>query len=80
MDVIGKPDLPEVRVDDARYLSSVRELDEGFGKIMQLLKTRGIEDNAIVIFMGDNVEALLRGKKNLFGRGTHVPLIIRWPG
>ena len=66
MDVIGKPDLPEVRVDDARYLSSVRELDEGFGKIMQLLKTRGIEDNAIVIFMGDNVEALLRGKKNLF--------------
>lgn len=80
MDVIGNPGLPEVRVDDARYLSSVREVDQGFGKIMQLLKTRGIEDNAIVIFMGDNVEALLRGKETLFGRGTHVPLIIRWPG
>ncbi|MDA7893390.1 sulfatase-like hydrolase/transferase [bacterium] len=71
MDVIGKPDLPEVRVDDARYLSSVRELGQSFGKIMQLLKTRGIEDNAIVIFMGDNVEALLRGKENLFA-GAHM--------
>ena len=29
--------------------------------------------------MGDNGEALLRGKGTLFDRGTHVPLIIRWP-
>ena len=73
------PDLPEVRVDYARYLASVREMDHGFGLIMQALKTRGIEDNTLVIFMGDNGEALLRGKGTLFDRGTHVPLIIRWP-
>ena len=47
---------------------------------MNLLKTRGIEDNTLVIFMGDNGEALLRGKGTLFDRGTHVPLMIRWPG
>ena len=74
------PDLPEVRVDYARYLASVRELDQGFGQIMQLVKTRGIEDNTLVIFMGDNGEALLRGKGCLLDRGTHVPLMIRWPG
>ena len=74
------PDLPEVRVDYARYLASVRELDQGFGLIMNSLKTRGIEDNTIVIFMGDNGEALLRGKGTLFERGNHVPLMIRWPG
>ena len=73
------PDLPEVRVDYARYLASVREMDHGFGLIMHVLKTRGIEDNTLVIFMGDNGEALLRGKGTLFDRGTHVPLIIRWP-
>ena len=73
------PDLPEVRVDYARYLASVRELDQGFGRIMELLKTRGIEDNTLVIFMGDNGEALLRGKGTLLDRGTHVPLLIRWP-
>jgi len=74
------PDLPEVRVDYARYLASVRELDQGFGQIMALLKTRGIDDNTLVIFMGDNGEALLRGKGTLYDRGTHVPLMIRWPG
>jgi arylsulfatase A-like enzyme len=74
------PDLPEVRIDYARYLASVRELDEGFGLIMNLLKTRGIEDNTLVIFMGDNGEALLRGKGTLYDRGNHVPLMIRWPG
>jgi N-sulfoglucosamine sulfohydrolase len=73
------PDLPEVRVDYARYLASVRELDQGFGLIMQLLETRGIEENTLVIFMGDNGEALLRGKGTLLDRGNHVPLMIRWP-
>ena len=74
------PDLPDVRLDYAKYLASVRELDQGFGQIMQLLRTRGIEDDTLVIFMGDNGEALLRGKGTLMDRGTHVPLIIRWPG
>lgn len=73
------PDLPEVRVDYARYLDEVRDLDRGFGMIMDLLKERGIVENSIVIFMGDNGEALLRGKGTLHDRGTHVPLVIRWP-
>ena len=74
------PDLPEVRIDYARYLASVREMDRGFGQIMQLLAERGIQDNTLVLFMGDNGEALLRGKGTLYDRGTHVPLLIRWPG
>ena len=74
------PDLPEVRVDYARYLDEVRDLDTGIGAITQLLKRRGLEQNTVVIFMGDNGEALLRGKGTLFDRGTHVPLLVRWPG
>lgn len=74
------PDLPEVRVDYARFLDEVRDLDTGVGTIMTLLRDRGLEDNTLVIFMGDNGEALFRGKGTLFDRGTHVPLIVRWPG
>ena len=74
------PDLPEVRLDYARYLTEVRDLDFGFGLILETLQSRGIDKNTIVIFMGDNGEALLRGKGTLHPRGIHVPLMIRWPG
>ena len=74
------PDLPEVRVDYARFLDEVRDLDTGIGAITELLKRRGLEDNPLVIFMGDTGESLLRGKVTLFDRGTHVPLLVRWPG
>ena len=73
------PDLPEVRLDYARYLADVRDLDRGFGMAMKLLKDRGLDENTIVIFMGDNGESLLRGKGTLYRRGLNVPLIIRWP-
>ncbi|MEM1227470.1 MAG: sulfatase [Planctomycetota bacterium] len=73
------PDLPEVRVDYARFLDEVRDLDRGFGMLMNLLEERHIAENTIVIFMGDNGEALLRGKGTLYDRGNHVPLMIRWP-
>ena len=74
------PDLPEVRLDYARYLAEVRDLDTGFGLLLKTLKKRGLSDNTMVIFMGDNGEALLRGKGTLYSRGLHVPLMIRWPG
>ena len=73
------PDLPEVRVDYARFLDDVRELDQGFGAIMKVLEKRDLVENTIVVFMGDNGEALFRGKGTLHDRGTHVPLIVRWP-
>jgi len=73
------PDLPEVRLDYARYLADVRDLDRGFGAILKVLADRGLQQNTVVIFMGDNGEALLRGKGTLHTRGIHVPLMIRWP-
>lgn len=74
------PDLPEVRLDYAKYLAEVRDLDTGVGIVDVVLGKRGLRENTLVIFMGDNGEALLRGKGTLVTRGTHVPLIVRWPG
>ncbi|MEX0324298.1 MAG: sulfatase [Puniceicoccaceae bacterium] len=73
------PDLPEVRLDYARYLAEVRDMDYCFGKVMEVLEQRGLKENTIVIFMGDNGEALLRGKGTLYNRGINVPLMVRWP-
>lgn len=74
------PDTPEVREDYAAFLSDVRELDRGFGAIMAELDSRGLAENTIIVFMGDNGESLYRGKGTLFERGNRVPLIVRWPG
>jgi arylsulfatase A-like enzyme len=74
------PDLPEVRQDYANYLADLRAMDRGFGGMMAQLKARGLDENTIVVFMGDNGEAMYRGKGTLYERGNNVPLIIRWPG
>jgi len=74
------PDLPEVRLDYARFFNKLRQLDEGFGYIMDVLRERNLENDTMVVFMGDNGEAILRGKGTLHQRGIHVPMVIRWPG
>lgn len=74
------PDLPGVRADYANYLYKVWRMDVKFGHLMDVLEKRGLARNTLVVFMGDNGEALLRGKGTLYQRGTHVPMVIRWPG
>ncbi len=74
------PDTPGVRDDFARYYGEITRMDELFGKIMAELERRGLADNTLVGFMGDNGCSQFRGKGTLFEYGIHVPLLIRWPG
>jgi arylsulfatase A-like enzyme len=74
------PDTPALREDFARYYDEIGRLDGEVATILGVLEKRGFADNTIVIFMGDNGGALLRGKGTLYELGCHVPLIVRWPG
>ena len=74
------PDLPEIREGYCKFLKSIFDLDRGFGRVMGILDQRGLAENTIVLFMGDNGEALFRGKGTLYNSGNNVPLLIRWPG
>lgn len=74
------PDHPVARKDWAEYLDSARELDRKVGRLLAQLAADGLAENTIVVFMGDNGQAHVRGKQFLYEEGLHVPLIIRWPG
>jgi len=74
------PNLPELRDDFGRYLDEVSRMDGEFQTVLDALAQRGLLDNTLVVFVGDNGVALPRGKGALDDRGLHVPLLARWPG
>jgi len=74
------PDTKLLREDLAGYLGEINRLDGRIGLLLKELEKRGKLDNTLIVFMGDNGGALLRGKGTLYDCGLHVPLLVRWPG
>lgn len=78
---------------DPKYFPDmVAYLDKQIGSMLQTLDDHGIADNTIVMFIADNGtdrdlvnnwgdgQQVAGGKGTMSDRGTHVPLIVRWPG
>jgi arylsulfatase A len=73
------------------YGDTIEEIDYNTGRILDLLKKLGVEDNTIVIFTSDNgpwltmgknggsADPLFEGKFTCFEGGQRVPCVIRWP-
>jgi N-sulfoglucosamine sulfohydrolase len=74
------PDTPGVRADFANYYDEISRFDGNFGQVLDELKKRGLADNTLVVFMGDNGAAQFRGKGTLYEYGLNVPLLVSWPG
>lgn len=72
-------DHPVIRADWARYLDQIEYMDKEVGMIMDELEKKGIAENTVVIFIGDNGRCNIRGKGYLYDPGLRVPMIIRWP-
>jgi len=74
------PDTPEVRRHIANYYDAVTVDDMRVGEILASLDRQGLADNTIVFLLSDHGYGLPRCKRWLYDGGTHVPLIVRWPG
>ena len=71
---------PQLLADMATYYNGVSRVDWCVGALMQELAGRGLEDDTLVIFLGDHGPPFTRGKTTCYEAGLHVPLIVRWPG
>jgi arylsulfatase A-like enzyme len=74
------PDLPGVREQYADYCAEVNRVDETVGKVLALLDRLGLAKDTLVVFAGDNGQALPHGKGSLYDPGCNVPFVVRWPG
>ena len=74
------PDTPAMREDLALHCDAISHMDGECGEILKLLRERGLADNTIVVFIGDNGMPYPRAKATCYEAGINVPLIIRWPG
>ena len=74
------PDLPGVREQYADYCAEVNRVDETTGKVLAVLDRLGLAKDTLVVFAGDNGQALPHGKGSLYDPGCNVPFVVRWPG
>lgn len=72
-------DHPVTRLDWAKYLDQVEYMDNEVGMIFKELEDKGMADNTIVVFIGDNGRCNIRGKGYLHDPGLHIPLIVYYP-
>ncbi|WP_373294371.1 sulfatase family protein [Algibacter mikhailovii] len=72
-------DTKEIREDWAKYLDQMEYMDYEVGLLLEDLESKGMRDNTIIIFIGDNGRCNIRGKGYLFEPGLHLPLIVNWP-
>lgn len=73
------PDSQETREEIAQYYQSISRIDQGFGKLMQMLKESGKSDNTVVIYISDNGMAFPGAKTNLYEPGMKLPCIVKDP-
>jgi arylsulfatase A-like enzyme len=73
-----------IRDQLAEYYAMVEHMDAQIGRILAVLKTRGLAENTIIVYAADNGLALgshgLLGKQNVFEHSMLTPLILAGPG
>ncbi|MEC7233352.1 MAG: sulfatase [Planctomycetota bacterium] len=73
------PDTPAVRDAMKRTYDNIAAMDRWFGAQLDRLEESGLADSTVVFFFSDHGVGLPRGKRSLYGTGTRVPLLVRFP-
>jgi arylsulfatase A-like enzyme len=74
----------EVKEHIAEYYAMITHLDYEIGRVIQKLEEKGLLENTIIVFAGDNGLAVgqhgLMGKQSCYEHSNRIPLIFAGPG
>ncbi|MGI9243143.1 MAG: sulfatase-like hydrolase/transferase, partial [Verrucomicrobiales bacterium] len=73
------PDTPTCREEIAQYYQSVSRIDQGLGRLVELLKEAGKYDETLIVFTADHGMAFPGGKTTVYEGGLRVPFIVHNP-
>lgn len=75
---------PEIRRHITEYYAMISHLDDAIGRVIAKLTAKGILEDTIIVFAGDNGLAVgqhgLMGKQSVYDHSVHVPLVFVGPG
>ena len=73
------PDTPETREELAQYYQSCSRIDQGVGKLVEILKEADLYDKTMIVFTSDHGMAFSGGKTTVYEGGLKVPFVVRNP-
>ena len=73
------PDTPECRAELAQYYQAVSRLDQGLGRLVQILKESGKYDDTLIVYLSDNGIPFPGAKTTLYEPGMRLPCVVRSP-
>jgi arylsulfatase A-like enzyme len=82
---LGELSTEGLRFLEARYAGEIRANDRAFGELLDGLRSRGLLDSTLVVFVSDHGEELLdhggtEHAKTLYQELVRIPLLVRLPG
>jgi N-sulfoglucosamine sulfohydrolase len=73
------PDTPACRAELAQYYQSVSRIDQGVGRLMQVLRESGKLEETLFLFISDHGIAMPNAKTTLYEGGMRSPCLVRNP-
>ncbi|MCA9197941.1 MAG: sulfatase-like hydrolase/transferase, partial [Planctomycetales bacterium] len=73
------PDTPECRAEIAQYYQAITRIDQGLGRLVQILKETDKWDDTLFIFTSDHGMAFPGAKTTVYEGGLRVPFLVRNP-
>ncbi|TKG94262.1 sulfatase [Puteibacter caeruleilacunae] len=70
------PDREPVREDWAAYYESIQKLDRLIGNALADIRSRGLDENTVIVFFADHGRPMTRAKMFNYDSGLQVPMIV----